>query len=110
MSELCSAAQGWRDSVTGLADVNVITEGTNGVKVAVDELRSTTDALKAAGGQEFAAQIDALQSAVDDLESSIRSLGDGTPSPASLRDLTAGLKKVADQATTLRTQIDQACP
>ena len=75
--ELCADREALRTSVDGLKDIDLVAEGTNGVKSAVTAVKDDLAALRASAGDELKPQVDAVQSDLDDVEAAIEQLGSG---------------------------------
>jgi hypothetical protein len=75
--ELCADREALRTSVDALRDIDLVAEGTDGVKTAVTAVKDDLEALRASAGDELRPQVDAVQGDLDDLEAAIEDLGSG---------------------------------
>ena len=75
--ELCADREALRTSVDALKDIDLVAEGTNGVKSAVTAVKDDLAALRASAGDELKPQVDAVQGDIDDVEAAIEQLGSG---------------------------------
>ena len=75
--ELCADREALSTSVDKLKDLDLVAEGTNGVKSAVTDVKDKLEALRTSAGDELKPQVDAVQSDLDDLEAAIEQLGSG---------------------------------
>jgi signal transduction protein with GAF and PtsI domain len=71
----CDAGAQLRTSLTALADVDLLAEGTNGVKDAVDQVQTDFDALRDAATDATQDEVDALSQALDELDTAMSDLG-----------------------------------
>ena len=71
-----------RESVDALANVDVVAEGTNGVTAAVSDVKDDLAALRSSAGDELEPQVQAVQDAVDELETAAADVDSGGASAA----------------------------
>ena len=94
----CEAGQSLESSVSGLTDLDLVAEGTNGLESALgavqDDLAQLLDAATDAAADEVAA----LEQSVDDLDSALADLG-GEISTDNVSTLSAAVQSVGSAAT-----------
>ena len=94
-----------RDSVDALADVDLVAEGTNGAKSAISAVKDDLAALRSSAGSELEPEVQAVQDAVDDLETAVGNLDSGGATQA----VTAVSDLVTSAGTLLDSLEDGAC-
>lgn len=90
-SDACADRDALRESVAALGEIDVIADGTNGVKGALEAVSEDLDQVQASAGSAVRAQVDAVRSAIDALQAGLQDLGDG------------GARQVAQAITALST-------
>lgn len=105
-AELCSARDELRASISDLSNVDVVKNGTSAITSALDEIKQNLADVRSAAGSDVQPQIDALQSAVDQLQAALGGSGAGR--------IPAVVSAVRDVATTgatlLRSLGNLKCP
>ena len=81
-SDVCADREALRESVDALANVDVVAEGTNGVTAAVSEVEDDLAALRSSASDELEPQVQAVQEAVDELETAAADVDSGGASAA----------------------------
>lgn len=71
----CEAGESLEASVTALASLDLVAEGTDGLESALDTVEDDVDDLGDSANDAAADEVDALQQSVDDLESALSDLG-----------------------------------
>ena len=87
-----------RTSVDALTNLDVVAEGTNGVTAAVSDVKDDLAALRGSAGDELQPQVQAVQDAVDELETAVADLDSGGAA--------AVVTAAADLATSTGTLLD----
>ncbi len=104
-SDVCADRDELASSVEALQDVDVVAEGTNGVEAAIADVQDDLDALKASAGAELQPQVQAVQDAVDELETAVQSLD-----TAGAGETLTAVSNLAGAAGTLLASLeDGAC-
>ena len=85
-------------SVDALTNLDVVAEGTNGVTAAVSDVKDDLAALGSSARAELEPQVQAVQDAVDDVETAVANLDSGGAA--------AAVTAVADLATSAATLLD----
>jgi hypothetical protein len=98
--ELCADREALATSVDALKDIDLVAEGTDGVKSAVTAVKDDLEALRASAGDELKPQVDAVRSDIDDLEAAIEQLGSGGASAA-----VSAVTSLVDSARTLLDEL-----
>jgi hypothetical protein len=75
--DMCADREALTSSVAALKDVDVRTEGTNGVTAAVDAVKDDLTALEGSLSAELQPQAQAVRDALDELEAAAANLGSG---------------------------------
>ena len=102
---MCADRDELASSVEALQDVDVVAEGTNGVEAAIADIKDDLDALRTSAGAELQPQVEAVQDAVDTLETAVDNLdSDGA------EDTLTAVSNLAGAAGTLLASLDEgAC-
>ena len=90
-----------RESVDALASVDVVAEGTNGVTAAVSDVEDDLAALRSSAGDELEPQVQAVQDAVDQLETAAAEIDSGGASAA-----LAAVSELTGSAATLLSSLE----
>ena len=75
--QVCAARDQLEASVSGLVDPDLLTEGTDGIRDAVDQVADDVQELRAAAGDDYGPQVEALQTDLEDLQNAVTELGAG---------------------------------
>ena len=103
--DVCADREALRDSVAALADVDLVAEGTNGATSAISAVKDDLAALRTSAGSELEPEVQAVQDAVDDLETAVGNLDSGGASQA----VTAVSDLVTSAGTLFDSLEDGAC-
>lgn len=95
--EYCEAGDSLRSSVAALADLNLITGGTDSLRAAVDAVQDDANELRDSASDAAADEVDALEQSVDDLESALGDLS-GEISTANASALGSAIQDVGAAA------------
>ena len=71
----CQAGDDLRSSISGLTDVNIVSDGTSALGEQVDSIESDINALRESGADAASDEIDALDDAVEQLDTVLGDLG-----------------------------------
>ncbi len=93
----CQAGSSLEESVTALADVDLLAEGTDGLESALDAVDDDLNTLGDTASDAAADEVDALEQSVDDLQSAISDLG-GEISSENVSSLTTAVQSVGTAA------------
>jgi len=108
--EFCAAGDDLRDDVEGLADIDIVADGVDGVREQLDTIQDDVAALRESGRDVAADEIASLETALDDLRAAVDTLAGGDISADNARDAIAAIGAVGTAAGSVRTELDQACP
>jgi hypothetical protein len=106
---VCSARANLKQSVGALADPALLTGGKAGIQSALDTVKKNLDAVSSSAQQVYKPQVDAVKSAVSDLESAVSKIGSGSPTQT-LQAVGTAITKVGSTSATLVTTLKTACP
>jgi hypothetical protein len=96
-ADVCTDRDSLQASVDDLADVELVADGTDAATVAIDQVKDDLASLKASAGDEVQTQVEAMEAALDGLETSLADLG----SEGGVASVTASLETLQDTAGTL---------
>ena len=100
--DVCADREALQSSVAALKDLDVVAEGTNGLKAAVADVKEDLTELRASAGDELQPQVQAVQDAVDELETAAADLDSGGDASAAL----TAVGNVASSAATLLASLE----
>lgn len=102
--EACADAEALRASVDELKDVDLVAEGTDGASAALSAVKNDLTALRESAGDEVQPEVQALEDAIDELETAVDDL-DSDPAGA-----VQAVSDVGTSASTLISALDDgAC-
>jgi len=96
-SELCDAREALRTSITDLASVDVVKNGTSAIKDQLTTIQQNLKAVRSSAGNDVQPQVDAFQTSLDSLQSAV-------DSSAPVQAVSA-LRDVASTGATLLTSL-----
>ena len=105
---MCAARDQLKTSVAALTDASLLTGGTPGIKAAVAQVQTDLAAVKTAGKQTYATEVDGMQSAVDQLETAAGELGNGNAAE-NLQSVGTAIAATGVAAEKLFTKLKTAC-
>jgi small-conductance mechanosensitive channel len=108
-NELCKARDDVRRSFERLQAVNVIEQGTNALRPAVDQLRKDLTRLGEEAKDAYGPQVTALRTALESLGTSIRGT-EGQPLTDRIRQSADALQQVRTAAEQLFESVSKECP
>lgn len=101
----CAELQDAADGVRELGSTELIADGTDAARQELDDISDDLAEAKSAAGDQFGDEIDAVESAIDDVTSTISDLGD-TPISEIGSELTSGLEQVQSAWDDLAASVD----
>jgi hypothetical protein len=107
---LCAAATDFQTAANELVDLNAVAVGVDGVKAALENLRTAATDLANAAKAEFAPQVDALGQAVDSLRTTIGGLQDQAGLSAKLGAIATSVSGVERAAAPIVESARARCP
>jgi len=100
---LCNARSALQTSVQDLTKIDLVQNGTNGVKDALTKVKDNLTAVKAAAGNDLQPQVTAFQDALQQLQTAVDA--------SSAASIATSLKSVIQTGTTLLTDLGKlSCP
>ncbi len=104
----CSDAAALETSVTSLADLDVVAEGTDGIEAAVGDVQSDLQDLSDSGSEVAADEIDALDDSLSGLEDSLNAAGENLTAD-NATDVISALGTVATSAQAVQDRFTTVC-
>jgi hypothetical protein len=105
----CADVAGLRKSITDLDQLDVPDVGKAGLQAALQNVRTSLDALKRSAGSQWGTQVDELDGAIDEFQTTVTNL-DGDSLLGDLPAIVRNLERIDTAWTTLEREIDQTCP
>ena len=106
--DVCQARDGLSASINALTDPALLTGGVAGIQAAVGEVQTSLTALVAAGQEDYGPQLDALQTALDQVQTAVADVGDGNAA-SGLVAIGAAIGSVGTAASILFTELRTTC-
>ncbi len=106
--QVCAARSQLQTSVTALTSTSLLSEGTTAIKAAVDQVQTDLNSLSAAAQQDYRPQVDAMQSALQQLQAAAGALGNGNTAD-NLTALGSSIAATAAAAQDLFSQLQASC-
>jgi hypothetical protein len=106
--QVCQARDQLKASVKALATPALLVQGTDAIKAAVDKVRSDLQAVKAAAKTDYTPEVDALQTSLQDLQTSLGNLGNGSGT-RNLQAVATDIGNVGTSAQALFSKLDASC-
>lgn len=104
----CDAGASLQTNVAGLADLDVISEGTDGLKERFSTIEADVDELAETGRDVASEEISALESALDELGTALGALGDDI-SVDGAQAVGAALTGVVTASTSVFDKLSSTC-
>ncbi len=106
---VCSARTKLADNLKSLEDPSLLTEGKSGIQSAVDGVEKDVNNLADAAKSDYQPQVDAVKTALTDLNTAVGNLGNGSLTE-SLQEIGSSIQKVGSTTQTLLDQVKAGCP
>jgi hypothetical protein len=106
--QICTARDELKTSIAALINPALLTGGTAGIKTAVDQVQSAVDDVKKAGKQDYATEVDALQTSLGQLQTAVGKLGNGNATD-NLQAVGTAIASTGTAAENLITKLNTAC-
>ncbi len=106
--QICAARDQLKTSVAALTDASLLTGGSTGIKAAVAQVQTNLTAVKTAGKETYATEVDAMQSSVDQLQTAAGELGNGNAAE-NLQSVGTAIAATGLAAEKLFTKLKTAC-
>ena len=97
--DVCADREALSTSVDALKNVDIRAEGTNGLTTAIGAVKDDLAALRTSAGDELQPQVQAVQSALDDVQTAVGNVGSG--------GVAAAVTAVASLGSASKTLLDQ---
>lgn len=69
--DVCADRDALRSSLAALTNVDLVAEGTNGAKTAINAVKDDLTALRTSAGSELQPEVQAVQNGIDDLDTAV---------------------------------------
>jgi len=106
--QVCQARDQLKTSTTALTNPSLLTGGSTAIKAAVDQVQTDLTAVAAAGKQDYQTQVTAMQSSLQQLQTAVGNLGNGSASE-NLKTIGTAIAATGTAAGDLFTQLKTAC-
>jgi hypothetical protein len=106
--QVCAARDQLKTSVTALTSANLLAAGTTAIKAAVGQVQSDLAAVKKTGQQDYETEVDAMQSAVDQVQTAAGNLGNGDAAQ-NLQAVGTAIAATGIAAEDLFSKLQTAC-
>lgn len=100
---VCAALEDLEASIDAIGDVDPLDDGLDGYVTAVEAVRTDLRDLREAAGGQLATEIEAVEGAVEDLQGTLDSLGEGSLGGA-LQEIGERLDTLGSALSGLRTE------
>jgi hypothetical protein len=106
---VCAARKKLESSVTALGQSGTVTSDGAALKQGLGKVKKNLDALGSSVKADLKPQVDAVKSAVDDLQTAIAGIGDGSFTK-NLQSLGTAIAKVGSTTGALTRSLNTDCP
>ena len=106
--QVCQARDQLKTSTTALTNPSLLTGGSTAIKAAVDQVQTDLTAVAAAGKQDYQPQVTAMQSSLQQLQTAVGNLGNGSASE-NLKTIGTAIAATGTAAGDLFTQLKTSC-
>jgi hypothetical protein len=106
---VCKDKSALEDSVKSLTNLDLATAGEGKIESDAEDVQKNLDALGQSVKANLKPEVDALKSAVQDLEDAIKGFGDQSLSQ-SLQDTGSAISKVGSTSADLAKKLNDQCP
>jgi hypothetical protein len=106
--QICQARDQLKTSVAALTNPTLLVGGASAIKAAVDKVQTDLSAVKSSASQDYQPQVDAMQTAVQQLQTAAGNLGNGNVSD-NLKAVGTAIAKVGTTSSDLFTKLRTAC-
>jgi hypothetical protein len=106
---VCKDKTALEDSVKSLTNLDLATAGSGKIKSDAQDVQDNLDALGKSVKANLKPEVDALKSAVQDLEDAVKGFGDQSISQ-SLEDTGSAISKVGSTSADLAKKLNDQCP
>lgn len=106
---VCTARTNLKASVTALASPALLTGGKAGIQAALDTVKTNLDAVASSAKSDYKPQVDAVQSAVNDLQTALGHLGSGSAT-SNLEAIGTAIASVGTTGAAFVSMLKAECP
>ena len=106
---VCADYDALKASLSNLVHINVVNAGRDGIEAALDDVSAKLATLKSSAQQEFKSQIDQLDSAVNDLKTTLGNLS-GNSLGGTVTTIATQLVAIGNAGRALGSAVAQTCP
>lgn len=99
----CDSGDSLQANIAGLGDVDLVGEGTSALTAQLDTIETDLNNLRESGTEVVAEEVDALETAVEQLGSALRNLGEGI----SVEDAQGAIDSVSNVTDAAGVVIDK---
>jgi hypothetical protein len=106
--QVCQARDQLKSSLAALTNPSVLTGGKSGIQSAVTTVQTNLTAVSDAAKQDYKPQVDAMQAALTQLQTTVGNLNDNNLSQ-NLQSVGSAIAKVGSSANDLFSKLQTAC-
>ncbi|MGZ4690045.1 MAG: hypothetical protein ACXVJW_10195 [Acidimicrobiia bacterium] len=106
---VCADKSALESSVKALTNPDLLTSGTSSIKTAVKKVKTNLDALRQSVKADLKPQVDAVKSALDQLQAAVDNVGSGSLTE-NLQAIGDAISKVGATAGDLESALQSRCP
>lgn len=104
----CAAGDSLSSNISGIADIDIVSGGTDAITEQLSAIESDVDELRSSGADVAADEISALGTAVDELESALSDLGNDISVEAA-QSVGTAVGSVVTAANSVLARLDATC-
>jgi hypothetical protein len=108
-SDVCTSKDSLQSSIKALENPSLLSEGKSGLTSALDDVKHNLDDLSTAAKDEAQPQVDAVKSALTQLQDAIGNFGNGSLSD-NIKKTGDAISKVGSTSSDLFTTLKARCP
>jgi outer membrane murein-binding lipoprotein Lpp len=106
---VCDQADTLEQSVEDLANLDVISSGTDGLTSAVDQVKTDAEALRQTVSADIEPEVDALTTVIDDAQNTLSNIDSDAKLSEKIADVEAAFTGIATAAMDLKSALDNEC-
>ena len=106
--KFCAAGDSLRSNISGIADIDIVSGGTDAITEQVSAIQTDVDELRESGADVAADEVSALETAVEELDSALSDLGDDI-SVESAQAVGNAVGSVVTSASDVFERLDSTC-
>lgn len=106
---VCDQQEKVQQSVTDLANINVLSDGTDALQEGVDNVKTELETLRDVVREDTQDEVDALTQAVTDAGETFANLGEAGGINDKIDEIQVALTTIVTSATALRDALSQEC-